>query len=68
MSVTFSPDRITLDNIVSESVYDSIVFSHLVYKCLTKIGVWLWNKLERLTSEEFQSNFDWVLFFLGFVF
>ena len=60
MSVTFAAGSITQDNISFESTYDNIVLSHLVYKCLIKIGVWLWNKLEKLTPEEYATNFAWV--------
>jgi len=60
MSVTFSAGSITQDNISLESTYDNIVLSHLVYKCLVKIGVWLWSKLEKLTPKEYETNFAWV--------
>ena len=66
MSLTFSVGGITTENISSDRVYDDILLSHLVYKCLVKMGVWLWNKLEKLSGEELSINFNWVLpFFSG---
>jgi hypothetical protein len=57
MSVTFSAGGLTLENISSEDIF----LSHLVYKCLVKIGVWLWSKLGKCTQEEYTVNFNWVL-------
>ncbi|KJA30164.1 hypothetical protein HYPSUDRAFT_125792 [Hypholoma sublateritium FD-334 SS-4] len=60
MSVTFSSGNITPDNIASQSIQDNVLLSHLVYKCLIKITVWLWNKMGRLSPQEHQQNQAWV--------
>lgn len=60
MSVTFSAGGITLENRSSERISEDILLSHLVYKCLVKIGVWLWSKLGKCTEEERTVNFNWV--------
>ncbi|KAJ3517980.1 hypothetical protein NLJ89_g157 [Agrocybe chaxingu] len=60
MSLAFSSGNITQENIASQSVYDNILLSHLVYKCLAKIAAWLWNKSGRMSAEELQQNITWV--------
>ncbi len=69
MSTTFSAGGITLENIASHRISEDILLSHLVFKCLVKIGVWLWSKLGKCTGEELSVNFNWVLPFFssGFV-
>lgn len=66
MSATSSVGGITTENISSDRASDDILLSHLVYKCLVKMGIWLWNKLEKLSGEEYSGSFNWVLpFFSG---
>ena len=60
MSVTFSAANMTPDNIALQPVQDNILLSHLVYKCLVKITVWLWNKMGRLPPQEHQQHQAWV--------
>ncbi|PPQ83268.1 hypothetical protein CVT25_004007 [Psilocybe cyanescens] len=60
MSVTFSADRISPQNISSQSLHDNILLSHLVYKCLIKMATWLWNKLGKLLGAELEQNQAWV--------
>ena len=47
MSNTFSARNIDVDSLASQSTYDNILLSHLVYKCLTRMDVWTWNKMGR---------------------
>ncbi|KAF9476494.1 ARM repeat-containing protein [Pholiota conissans] len=60
MAVTFSANNMAPDNLSSHTVQDNIVLSHLVYKCLVKITVWLWNKMDRLTTDQHQQNQAWI--------
>jgi hypothetical protein len=60
MSTALSAEEITPENMSSNRVSDDILMTHLVYKCLVKIGIWLWNKLEKFTGEELSLNFNWV--------
>lgn len=61
MSTTFSVGGITPENISSHRISEDILLSHLVFKCLVKIGIWLWSKLGKCTGEELSVNFNWVL-------
>ncbi|KAF5321876.1 hypothetical protein D9619_000809 [Psilocybe cf. subviscida] len=60
MSNTFSAGNINIDSLASQSTYDNILLSHLVYKCLTRMDVWVWNKMGRssqpLSPEERARN------------
>ncbi|KAH9482382.1 Importin-11 [Psilocybe cubensis] len=60
MSATFAAQHISPQNISSQSLHDNILLSHLVYKCLIKMAVWLWNKLGKLSGEELEHNLAWV--------
>ncbi|KDR83604.1 hypothetical protein GALMADRAFT_219426 [Galerina marginata CBS 339.88] len=59
-STTFSANTLSPQNIGSQIIYDNILLSHLVYKCLAKMAAWLWNKLGRLSGEDLQRNQSWV--------
>jgi len=61
MSLSFSSSNVTPDTISSQTVHDDILLSHLVYKSLVKIAVWLWNKTSKMTPEEYDENLTWVL-------
>ncbi|KAF9534185.1 armadillo-type protein [Crepidotus variabilis] len=60
MSATFSAASLTLQNIGTQTAHENIALSHLVYKCLMKIGVWLWGKLEKLSPQEVEENMPWL--------
>ncbi|PPR07214.1 hypothetical protein CVT26_012647 [Gymnopilus dilepis] len=60
ISTTFSPHDLSLSTISSQVVYDNILIGHLVYKCLAKMGAWLWNKLNKLSGEELQQSQAWL--------
>ncbi|KAF8746019.1 hypothetical protein AX14_004306 [Amanita brunnescens Koide BX004] len=52
MGTVFSTLNTNLQNIESRKVYNDILLAHLVFKCLVKIAVWLWNKIEKLPNEK----------------
>ncbi|KAF8165214.1 armadillo-type protein [Crassisporium funariophilum] len=58
MSVTFS--TVTPQNIASQIFHDNVLLAHLVFKCLVKMAVWLWNKIDRLSKEQHQENQTWL--------
>lgn len=60
ISATFSPAGLTPQNFRTQAVHDNIALAHLVYKCLVKIGVWLWGKLDKLNPVEVGENLPWV--------
>jgi len=60
MSVTFSESNMTPQSIASQSMYDNISLSHLVYKCLVKMAIWFWGRIPRLTMDGFKPNQVWV--------
>ncbi|TFK43406.1 armadillo-type protein [Crucibulum laeve] len=60
MTPSFSPDIINVQNIGSPRIYDEILLTHLVYKTLTKMGIWLWNRIDKLSDEERHKNQTWI--------
>jgi hypothetical protein len=64
MSAIFSTLNTNLQNIESPKVYNNILLAHLVFKCLVKIAVWLWNKIDKLPRGEVEKNALWVYFIL----
>lgn len=64
MSAIFSTLNTNLQNIESPKVYNNILLAHLVFKCLVKIAVWLWNKIDKLPRGEVEKNALWVCFVL----
>ncbi|KAF8663451.1 hypothetical protein AX16_001021 [Volvariella volvacea WC 439] len=60
LASTLSPSAITMQTIGTQRVVMDILFSHLVYKCATKIAAWTWNRIDRVPKEEQQRNTLWV--------
>ncbi|KAF8351332.1 armadillo-type protein [Amanita rubescens] len=60
MSAIFSTLNTNLQNIESPKVYNNILLAHLVFKCLVKIAVWLWNKIDKLPRGEVEKNALWL--------
>lgn len=52
MGNVFSTLNTNLQNLESPKVYNDILLAHLVFKCLVKIAVWLWNKIDKLPKEK----------------
>jgi hypothetical protein len=52
---TLNPDTISLPRTAED-----LLLAHLVYKCLVKIGAWVWNRLDKQGKEEFQRLQPWV--------
>ncbi|KAF8639750.1 hypothetical protein AX17_001012 [Amanita inopinata Kibby_2008] len=59
MAFSFSVSNVNLQNMETPYVYDNILLAHLVFKCLVKIAVWLWSKMDKLTKEESEKNIAW---------
>ncbi|KAF9008940.1 armadillo-type protein [Cyathus striatus] len=47
-------------NLDSPRSHNEIAFTHLVYKCLTKMAIWSWTRIDRLTPEESETNQTWI--------
>ncbi|PPQ99043.1 hypothetical protein CVT24_003603 [Panaeolus cyanescens] len=61
MASIFSPQQITTANLDSPKLCDDILLCHLVFKCLVKMSVWLWNKTEQLPKETREERDNWLL-------
>ncbi|KAG6821587.1 hypothetical protein H0H93_000096 [Arthromyces matolae] len=53
---TISSSMVTPQTIVSSRLNDDIVLSHIVYKCLVKMVVWTWNRIDKVSKEEQEAN------------
>lgn len=60
MSTNISPSTLTPQTLPSARLYDDILLSHLVYKCIIKMTVWLWNRIDKIPKEEVERNRAWV--------
>ncbi|KAG6903497.1 hypothetical protein C0995_005520 [Termitomyces sp. Mi166 len=56
LAPTVSPSTVTPQAIQSPRISDDILLSHLVYKCLIKTTVWLWNRIDKVSKEEQEVN------------
>jgi hypothetical protein len=60
MSTNISPVTVTVHSIGSIRVYEDILLAHLVYKCIIKMAVWLWGRIDKMSKEESERNQAWV--------
>lgn len=60
MSPSFSAAAVTTQTIGSPRVYNDILLGHLVYKCIIKMAVWLWHRIDKVNREEVIRNQAWV--------
>ncbi|TFK75774.1 ARM repeat-containing protein [Pluteus cervinus] len=60
ISENLSPITITAESIITEKVHTDILLAHLIYKCLMKLGIWIWTRLDKISKEEFQENQTWL--------
>ncbi|KAG5716692.1 Importin-11 [Termitomyces sp. T112] len=56
LAPTVSPSTVTPQTIRSSRISDDILLSHLVYKCLVKTTIWLWNRIDKVSKEERELN------------
>lgn len=63
MASTFTATTLTPQTIDSQRIFDDILLSHLVYKCIVKMAVWIWNRIDKLSLEERQAYQSWVCLF-----
>lgn len=60
MASTFTATTLTPQTIDSQRIFDDIQLSHLVYKCIIRMAVWIWNRMDKLSLEERQSYQSWL--------
>lgn len=60
MITGISRTTVTPQSISMPKIHDDILLAHLVYKCIVKMAVWLWNRVDKLTKEEAERNQAWV--------
>ncbi|KAF9464415.1 armadillo-type protein [Collybia nuda] len=60
MITGISSTTITQQSIRSQRIHDDILLCHLVYKCIVKMAVWLWNRVDKLAKEEAEGNQAWI--------
>ncbi|KAG2013512.1 ran binding protein 11 [Coprinopsis cinerea AmutBmut pab1-1] len=45
---------------------EDMLIGHLVFKCIAKMGIWIWNRIDKQSAEEHQANKTWVTELVGF--
>lgn len=60
MATNISPVAVTVQSIGSIRVYEDTLLAHLVYKCIVKMAVWLWSRIDRVPKDESERNQAWV--------
>lgn len=55
-----SPTTLTPTTINTEKTYFDVLFAHLTYKCLLKLGIWIWARIDKVPLEEQEQNRAWV--------
>lgn len=60
MSTNISRRAVTAQSIGSVRVYEDILLAHLVYKCIVKMAVWLWSRIDKVPKDEAERNQAWV--------
>ncbi|PFH52845.1 hypothetical protein AMATHDRAFT_1887 [Amanita thiersii Skay4041] len=60
IAASVSPSNVNLQNLDSPYVYGNFLLAHLIFKCLVKIAVWLWQKVDRLPKEESAKQVSWL--------
>ncbi|KAG6833896.1 hypothetical protein H0H87_007907 [Tephrocybe sp. NHM501043] len=56
VAANVSPSTVSPHTILLPRVHDDILLSHLAYKCLVKMTIWLWNRLDKVSAEEQETN------------
>ncbi|KAG6854858.1 hypothetical protein C0991_012048 [Blastosporella zonata] len=56
LATNISPNTVALQTIQSPRIHVDVLLSHLVYKCLVKMTLWLWNRLDKVSKEELAVN------------
>ncbi|RDB22808.1 Importin-11 [Hypsizygus marmoreus] len=60
MSTTISASTVTPQSISSSKIHDDILLTHLVYKCMVKMAIWLWNRIDKIPKDEQERNRTWI--------
>ncbi|KAG5648935.1 hypothetical protein DXG03_000284 [Asterophora parasitica] len=60
MSTNISSSTVTPDTLSSPRLHDDILLAHLIYKCMLKMTVWLWNRIDKIPKEEVERNRGWI--------
>ena len=60
MSTNITPGVVAVQSIGSTRVYEDILLAHLVYKCIVKMAVWLWSRIDKVPKDESERNQAWV--------
>ncbi|KAF8076536.1 armadillo-type protein [Lyophyllum atratum] len=60
MASSISPSTVTPQTFSSPRIHDDILLAHLVYKCMVKMTVWLWNRIDKVPKEEADRNQAWI--------
>ncbi|TFK29370.1 ran binding protein 11 [Coprinopsis marcescibilis] len=55
----FSPEALaaTAD---PNKFYEDVLIGHLTFKCVTKMGVWLWHRIDKHSAQEMEQNQAWI--------
>ncbi|KAG6911227.1 hypothetical protein DXG01_003094 [Tephrocybe rancida] len=56
LAPTISPSTVAPQTIQSPRIHGDMLLSHLAYKCLFKMTVWLWNRIDKVSKEEQTVN------------
>lgn len=60
MSPNFASPAIPIQNFSLPRTIDEITLAHLVYKCLGKMASWTWQRIDKVSKEEYAANQAWV--------
>ena len=60
MSASLSIGVVTVQTLGLLRTHENILLAHLVYKCIVKMAVWLWNRIDKVSKDELERNRAWV--------
>lgn len=60
ISTGISPSTVTAQTLSSTHIHDELLLAHLIYKCLLKMTIWSWNRIDKIPKEEVDRNRAWI--------